>query len=67
MIGKGAGDTDRMIMMSNDRRNIRFYIPTPMHFAPVFIKGFNYELASEFRLGGVGFNRSNAIGYLDAI
>lgn len=67
LISKGVGSTDRMIMLNNDRRNIRFHIPTPMHFAPVFIKGFNYQLTSEFRLGGVGFNRSNAIGYLDGV
>lgn len=65
--GKGAGSTDRMIMLNNDRRNIRFHIPTPLRFAPVTVKGFNYLLESNFRIAGVGFNRSNAIGYLDAI
>lgn len=67
LIGKGTTSTDRMVMLNNDRRNIRFHIPTPLRFAPVFIKGFNYLLESEFRIGGVGFNRSNAIGYLDGI
>jgi hypothetical protein len=67
LIDKGVGTTDRMIMLNNDRRNIRFHIPTPLRFAPVTVKGFNYLLESNFRIAGVGFNRSNAIGYLDAI
>jgi hypothetical protein len=67
LIGAGDGATDRAIMLNNDRRNIRFHLPEPLNFAPVFIKGFKYMLASKFRVAGVGINRSNAIGYIDGI
>lgn len=67
LIGAGASSTDRGILLNNDRRNIRFHLPQPLQFAPVFIKGFKYMLASKFRIAGVGINRSNAIGYIDSI
>ena len=65
--GKGAGSTDRLVMINNDRRNMRFHLPEPLRFAPIDIRGFKYNLQSKFRIAGMGFNRNNAIGYLDAI
>jgi hypothetical protein len=65
--GKGISETDRAVLLNNDRRNIRFYLPEPLRFAPVSIRGFSYMLASKFRVAGVGINRNNAIGYLDTI
>jgi len=67
LIGAGDGSTDRAILLNNDRRNIRFHLPEPLNFAPVFISGFKYMLASKFRAAGVGINRSNAIGYIDGV
>ena len=64
---KGAGSTDRLVMLNNDRRNVRFHLPEPLRFAPVDIRGFKYDLQSKFRIAGVGINRNNAIGYLDGI
>lgn len=65
--GQGTGGTDRLVMFNNDSRNMQFYLPQPLQFAPVQLEGFHYKLFSKFRMAGMGFNRSNAIGYLDGI
>lgn len=67
MRSTGAGSTDRLVMLNNDRRNMRFHLPEPLRFAPINIRGFKYNLQSKFRIAGMGFNRNNAIGYLDGI
>ena len=54
-------------MLSATYDNMRLFIPQPLTFAPVFIKGFKYMLESKFRAAGVGINRANAIGYLKTI
>ena len=59
--------TDLLIMLSATYDNMRLFIPQPLTFAPVFIKGFKYMLESKFRAAGVGINRANAIGYLKTI
>lgn len=59
--------TDLLIMLSATYDNVRLYIPQPLQFAPVYIKGFKYMLESKFRIAGVGINRANAIGYLKTI
>lgn len=59
--------TDLLIMLSATYDNMRLFIPQPLQFAPVFIKGFKYMLESKFRMAGVGINRANAIGYLKTI
>ena len=67
LIGQGVSSTDRLIMLNNDRRNIRMFIPQPLIFAPISIDGFKYKTQSKFRIGGIGINRANAIGYIDTI
>ncbi len=59
--------TDLLIMLSATYDNMRLFIPQPLQFAPVFIKGFKYMLESKFRIAGLGVNRANAIGYLKTI
>lgn len=59
--------TDLLIMLSATYDNMRLFIPQPLQFAPVFVKGFKYMLESKFRIAGVGINRNNAIGYLKTI
>lgn len=59
--------TDLLIMLSATYDNMRYFIPQPLQFAPIFIKGFKYMLESKFRIAGVGVNRNNTIGYLKTI
>ncbi len=65
--GTAPSGSDRLVMFNNDRRNIRFHLPQPLQFAPIFVHGFKYDLQSKFRIAGLGINRNNAIGYLDGI
>ena len=67
LIGMGSGSTDRLILLNNDMTNMRLYIPNPLMFAPVTIKGFDYSIESKFSVAGVGINFNNAIGYLDNV
>lgn len=66
-VGASSVGTDLLIMLSATYDNVRLFIPQPLQFAPVFIKGFKYMLESKFRIAGVGINRANAIGYLKTI
>ena len=56
-----------LVMFNNDAKNFQLQIPQPLKFAPIFQKGFDFELLSKFRVAGLGVNYDNAFGYLSGI
>jgi hypothetical protein len=66
-IGMGDGASDRLILLNPMNDNMKLYIPMPLEFAPLDIRGFRYTIESQFKIAGVFIARNNAIGYLDHI
>ena len=66
MVGVAEG-FDRLVLLNNAPENMQMFIPQPLQFAPINIRGFKYELFSKFRVAGVGINFANAISYLNKI
>jgi len=65
--GMGDGATDRLILLNASNDNMKLYVPMPLEFAPIDIRGFRYTIESQFRIAGTYIARNNAIGYLDNI
>lgn len=61
--GKG-----RMAVYKNDAETVKFHLPMPFRFLPVWQDGpLNFVVPGIFRTGGIEFLNRNAVRYIDGI
>lgn len=64
----GSGSTARMIVYRRDPSVLKFHMPMPFRFLPVWQVGpLMFEVPGIFRLGGVDVKRTSAMRYVDGI
>jgi hypothetical protein len=64
----GAGGTQRMIAYTNDPGVLKFHLPMPHRFLPVWQTGpLVFDIPGIMRSGGLEIRRPNAMRYVDGI
>lgn len=64
----GAGDTGRLVAYKNDAETVRFHLPMPHRFLPVYQDGWaNWVIPGIFRAGGLEISNLFAFRYVDGI
>lgn len=64
----GSGSTTRMVAYRRDPSILKFHMPMPFRFMPVWQVGpIIYEVPGIFRLGGVDVKRPASMRYVDGI
>lgn len=65
--GKGASDTDRMIVYNRSPEVLKFHLPMPVKFGDVQRNLYTFVVPSMCRIGGLEIRRPKAMRYIDAI
>jgi len=64
----GTGSTQRMIAYRNDPQILKFHLPMPHRFLPVWQTGpIAFDVPGIFRTGGLEIRRPGSMIYLDQI
>jgi hypothetical protein len=64
----GAGGVGRMVVYRRDPQVLKFHIPMPHRFLPVWQTGpMVFDVPGIFRTGGVEIRRPGAVRYVDGI
>lgn len=67
LAGAGAGSTDRMVAYTKDPDKVIMHIPMPLRYNEPQRKGRGFEVAGEFKIGGVEFRYPGSARYADGI
>ena len=65
--GAGAGGTDRMVVMDQDRKNYWLPMPLPFDMLTPQENGFGVDLLAEYVFGSFHIKRPLAVEYVDGI
>jgi len=64
----GSGGTGRMVVYRRDPRVLKFHLPMPHQFQPIWQTGpLVYDVPGIFRTGGIEIRRPGAVRYVDGI
>ena len=64
----GSGSTGRMVTYRRDPRVVKFHVPMPHRFLPVWQTGpITFDVPGIFRVGSVDIRRPGAFRYVDGI
>lgn len=64
----GSGSTGRMVVYRRDPRVVKFHLPMPHRFLPVWQTGpITFDVPGIFRVGSVDIRRPGAFRYVDGI
>lgn len=64
----GAGSTKRMVAYRRSPEVVKFHLPMPFRFWPVWQTGpMRFDIPGTFRIGGVDIRRPKSVRYLDGI